>query len=368
MKKLLLFGALAFGLNAFGQVPSYVPTNGLLAWFPFNGNALDESFNGNNGTLVGGVALTNDRNNSINSAHNFDGQQLTYIDCGNDASFDLQNGASLTISAWVKPDGTGTFYGNEGVVSKASSTVNNIYGTYSISLLDGVPRFVVSNENGIPTWYSSAISSDTLQLNTWNHIVGVADFSNLELRIYVNGDLKNITPWGGTLHSGQQNLLIGCRFKNNFGNQYMYNFGGDIDDVALWNVVLNQCEIIDLYTSGMLGAGSQNGTTLTADQTGATYQWLDCDNNYAVINGETNQSYTPAVTGNYAVEVNMNGCIDTSACFLVDYTGIEELFQTEKELIKIIDFMGRETEIKPNTPLIFIYSDGTRERVMKIEE
>ena len=64
----------------------------------------------------------------------------------------------------------------------------------------------------------------------------------------------------------------------------------------------------------------------------------------------------------------MNGCADTSACFLVDYTGIEELLQTEKELVKIVDFMGRETEYKPNTPLIFIYSDGTRKRVMKLED
>ena len=111
---------------------------------------------------------------------------------------------------------------------------------------------------------------------------------------------------------------------------------------------------------------TQGSTELTANQNGATYQWLDCDNNYAVINGETNQSYTPAATGNYAVEVNMNGCVDTSACFLVDYTGIEELIQTEKELVKIVDFMGRETEFKPNTPLIFIYSDGTQERVMKL--
>lgn len=113
---------------------------------------------------------------------------------------------------------------------------------------------------------------------------------------------------------------------------------------------------------------TQNGSLLTASQAGGTYQWLDCNNSYSVINGETNQSYTPAETGNYAIEVNINGCIDTSACFLVDYTGIEELNSANKELVKIIDFMGRETEFKSNTPLIFIYSDGTRERVMKIEE
>ena len=47
--------------------------------------------------------------------------------------------------------------------------------------------------------------------------------------------------------------------------------------------------------------------------------------------------------------------------------GLEEL-SSYKELVKIIDYMGRETEFKPNTPLIFIYSDGTREQVMKMEE
>jgi hypothetical protein len=55
---------------------------------------------------------------------------------------------------------------------------------------------------------------------------------------------------------------------------------------------------------------------------------LDCDNGNSIIAGETNQSYTPAITGNYAVEVTQNGCVDTSACFLVDYTGIENLTST----------------------------------------
>ena len=44
-----------------------------------------------------------------------------------------------------------------------------------------------------------------------------------------------------------------------------------------------------------------------------------------------------------------------------------ELNKTNRTLIKVIDFMGRETEIKPNTPLIYIYSDGSREGVFKFE-
>lgn len=113
---------------------------------------------------------------------------------------------------------------------------------------------------------------------------------------------------------------------------------------------------------------TQNGATLEADELGIIYQWLDCDNNYAVINGETNQVFIPSITGNYGVEVTLNGCMDTSACYLVDYTGIEALIQDKKEIVKIVDLMGRETEYKPNLPLVFIYSDGTRERLMQLKE
>jgi hypothetical protein len=66
---------------------------------------------------------------------------------------------------------------------------------------------------------------------------------------------------------------------------------------------------------------------------------------------------------------NAVGCDSViTITLMMNYTGIEELLQNEKELVMILDFMGRATEYKPNTPLIFIYSDGTRERVMKIEE
>ena len=51
---------------------------------------------------------------------------------------------------------------------------------------------------------------------------------------------------------------------------------------------------------------------------------MDCDNNYAVINGETDASYTPTANGNYAVELTENGCTDTSACVAITTVGIIE--------------------------------------------
>ena len=72
MKKNLLLITILFacGTSIFAQVPSYVPTNGLVGWWPFNGNANDESGNGNNGT-VNGATLTSDRFGNVNMAYDF---------------------------------------------------------------------------------------------------------------------------------------------------------------------------------------------------------------------------------------------------------------------------------------------------------
>ncbi|MEJ6801976.1 MAG: hypothetical protein QNK77_12425, partial [Crocinitomicaceae bacterium] len=72
MKRLLLLITICISSVSFGQVPNYVPTNGLVGWWGFNGNANDESGNGNNGT-VNGATLTTDRFGNPNSAYDFDG-------------------------------------------------------------------------------------------------------------------------------------------------------------------------------------------------------------------------------------------------------------------------------------------------------
>jgi hypothetical protein len=62
---------------------------------------------------------------------------------------------------------------------------------------------------------------------------------------------------------------------------------------------------------------------ITANQSGAQYQWLDCDLAYAILPGETGQSLTVVAEGNYAVEVNLGQCPDTSTCVNVTFTGME---------------------------------------------
>ena len=63
---------------------------------------------------------------------------------------------------------------------------------------------------------------------------------------------------------------------------------------------------------------------MTSNNAGANYQWLDCNNNNAIILSENGQSYTPISNGNYAVQLTENGCIDTSDCILINTIGIIE--------------------------------------------
>lgn len=64
--------------------------------------------------------------------------------------------------------------------------------------------------------------------------------------------------------------------------------------------------------------------TITANNASASYQWLDCDNNFALIAGETSASFEATTSGNYAVQLTENGCVDTSSCVAITVIGIVE--------------------------------------------
>lgn len=65
-----------------------------------------------------------------------------------------------------------------------------------------------------------------------------------------------------------------------------------------------------------------NDSVITANASGATYKWVDCNNNYLPVPGAINQSFTATVNGNYAVIVTQGLCSDTSACVQINLTGI----------------------------------------------
>ena len=73
--------------------------------------------------------------------------------------------------------------------------------------------------------------------------------------------------------------------------------------------------------------------SISANNFNATYQWLDCDNDYANIEGENDQYYYVMNSGNYAVELSENGCIDTSSCVTITISGIIENSFEEKFVV-----------------------------------
>ncbi|MGE0637613.1 MAG: T9SS type A sorting domain-containing protein [Bacteroidia bacterium] len=69
----------------------------------------------------------------------------------------------------------------------------------------------------------------------------------------------------------------------------------------------------------------QTGNQLDAVLSGAAYQWVDCSNGYAAVDGAVSQSFTPQASGSYAVIVTQNNCSDTSSCYPVLITGMDEV-------------------------------------------
>lgn len=69
---------------------------------------------------------------------------------------------------------------------------------------------------------------------------------------------------------------------------------------------------------------SLTGNILTANQNGASYQWLDCNNGNFPVGGETGQTFAPSVNGSYAVQVTKNGCSEISDCINMNVVGMNE--------------------------------------------
>ena len=89
---------------------------------------------------------------------------------------------------------------------------------------------------------------------------------------------------------------------------------------------LNACDsvfVLDLTVSISDLTLTATGSTLTANQNDATYQWLNCGQNYAVIPGATEQSFTPTASGLYACRVTYDGCTANTNCMTVNVVGVD---------------------------------------------
>ncbi len=106
-----------------------------------------------------------------------------------------------------------------------------------------------------------------------------------------------------------------------------YTFGSDVltaagtySDTLVSSGGCDSVVVLTLTENMVNVTTTVSGETVTAAATGANYQWINCADN-TPVNGATQQAFTPAVSGSYAVIVTENNCSDTSACQQVTLSG-----------------------------------------------
>lgn len=283
MKKTLLTVAITCAFSVFSQIPNYVPTNGLQAFWPFTGNTNDLTANANHLTN-NGATLIPDRNGVANAAYSFNGTS-SYLE-KTSPSFTFSPTSTFSVSFWVNRSST-----NAGVALMSGTTTANFF----IWLFQGSTSnnmFGTNKQQSAWIWANSPFL-----VNQWEHYVCM--YINGVMRVYRNGVLEVSATY---THTGAISGVLPLFFGRGVSGNY---FSGSIDDVAIWNRSLTNCEIQKMYNSQLpnivSNAGADftvcKGDTITLSGTGSggnTYNWNlgIINNNPFVINTTTTYTYT----------------------------------------------------------------------------
>ena len=241
MKRIILTLTLALFtlpmLNA-QDLPVYVPTEGLVAYYPFNGNANDESGNENNG-VVDGATLTTDRFENNENAYNFDGLE-TFIILPNDFFNGTENGI-YTISFWTK-----YFQENTTIFYKGGSWKESDISITSEKKVE------YSFKNGTNSTSNFLTSNTSLERDKWYNIT-IIHVSG-EIKLYINGtfetqlQINDVVDWSTSINS--QCAGVGMHFGKNYNNCTIdRGYYGVIDDFGIWDRGLSEQEIQNIYNS-----------------------------------------------------------------------------------------------------------------------
>ena len=223
------------------QHPTYTGLNqGLVGYWSFDGKdmagvtAYDRSGQGNNGTLTNGPTRTAGK---IGQGLSFDGSNdyVTAIDKGG-----LDNISQVSISLWIKLNHLASARGlHNAMITKLHSADPWIsYEIFQYSVNDHILMEVINSSGTIK--YADGPASIILGINTWYHVVGTYNGSNM--MVYVNGTSGTPVAQTGTVYDSDSALKIGSDWTT-------YD-DGLIDDVRIYNRALSSDEIKRLYNLG----------------------------------------------------------------------------------------------------------------------
>lgn len=303
MKKILFLSVSLFlSVTVFAQLPPNIPASGLVGYWPFTGNANDQSVNLNNGT-VNGALPTTDRFGNPNAAYNFNGTS-DHINVPNNSTLSGFN--DMTISVWVNMS---QFSGIQAIVSKWFYNLNcgGNSDTYAFSLQNNMLVSATNNNN--VGGFTAPQTFNTGDLNVWKHFVLVSNSTLGQQAIYINGVLIGTGAVSGTICNTTNPLIFGAAIPT------FRWFKGKLDDIGIWNRVLTNCEIQQLYNgTGNTSINSSNNpicssgsATLTATAGSATYLWNTGATTSVIV-------VSPTITTNYTVATTntVTGCTNTA--------------------------------------------------------
>ena len=223
---------------------------GLVAYYPFLGDATDKSGNGNDGKVVG-ASLTKDRNGYQNHAYRFDGQNSRIdITSGSINDIGLES-RSFTVSVILKVEKTSTDWirYSGGKFSKGAILIGHYGNKPTFKLMY---HYYPNGSNNL--WFntrnhqgktSDALSGQTKPLQ-YNHFVGVANHEDHSIILYANGKLIDKKNWNGTPNHSSK-WSVGIMGNPNWEKKHRGNVDGIIDEVRVYNRALSADEVKELY-------------------------------------------------------------------------------------------------------------------------
>ena len=257
---------------------------GLVAWYPFDGNASDMSGNGNHGT-VHGATLGTDRHGRVGKAYSFDGVD-DYIRIA--SSEELRDLTEYTVSLWAWSQNFSANYNP--LVSKSSGDISSfeIYGGNGFTL--------THNRSSTHKYqYYSALPS-----SRWNHLL--ISYSNGTLSKYDDGSLHaSSTGWANPEHHDFPVYIGKGTWQT--GNTSLYFHHGSIDDVRIYDRALSATEVQSLFQMENTPPADNNQTD-PATESNSTFPPTDQNgSNHFVDNNqtETDQNATGPAPGDPVV-------------------------------------------------------------------
>jgi Concanavalin A-like lectin/glucanases superfamily/Secretion system C-terminal sorting domain len=279
-------------LPAAAQVPAYVPTDGLVGWWPFCGNANDESGNGHDGNVFE-TSLSQDRFGNSESAYFFDGLN-DYIQVPHHPDL---NSLPFSISFWMKAN---TQIGEAKIFNKVCCSSWNGWDININGVTEDIATMHFEYYNapcqGIYQTYCSPVPYPQLPTHddVWHHFVFTVD--STQANVYLDGNIVLTQGWDGPPTAPITSVALDIG-RYGFGNNYFYQ--GLLDDIGIWNNSLSEAEVQALYlasTGPCTTNVATNCTSLPANlQQGLVGYWPFCGNandesgngNDGTVNGAT---------------------------------------------------------------------------------